>query len=342
MRQCILQMNPLRAELSWLSAFGLSVGIHVLLLAVLHWLLPSGEAATSPRREHPVEAAEITIQLEPEPTIFVDAPPSQASEEKPEETPYYSTIDALAGDNSSEDSMEQPAIDGNQDKVLKTADTPPSVAVAATVSAAGEEAPQTQSLRPAAASQPIREEGSTALAIRKEDGEAPPQELMDLLPNFPLVPAAFPPVEPESPLKRERPRTVAQAREQQSALVGEKMRQEGGTKRFTLEPTLDLLKTPFGDYDAAFIRTVDYRWRTLLDRSPTIRNARGKVVLKFQMKADGSIANLEVIEDTAGALQSHACRQAVREPAPYRQWPEDMRRLIGKDRREVQFSFFYN
>lgn len=131
-------MNLFRSKPSLLAAFGLSLGVHGLLL-----LLPAGvfdrmsqlwevAAENSPQRKDQKESAEFVFQLEPEemPTLFVDAHPSQATEEKPEQTPYYSVIDAIAGDNSSQDSMPQPEIDGSQDKVRKTMDTPPSAVVA--------------------------------------------------------------------------------------------------------------------------------------------------------------------------------------------------------------------
>jgi hypothetical protein len=40
---------------------------------------------------------EINLDKEPEPTIFFDADPSLATEEKPEDTPYYAVIDSIAG-----------------------------------------------------------------------------------------------------------------------------------------------------------------------------------------------------------------------------------------------------
>ncbi len=120
------------------------------------------------------------------------------------------------------------------------------------------------------------------------------------------------------------------------------MKQEGGVKRYRLQSTPDLLATPFGDYDSRVIQAIQQRWFSILASMPTVRNARGKVVLKFDMRSDGSILGLEVVEDSVGVIQSLVCQKAVSEPAPYGAWPDDMRRMIGTDRREVRFSFFYN
>jgi len=32
---------------------------------------------------------------------------------------------------------------------------------------------------------------------------------------------------------------------------------------------------------------------------------------------------------------------AIVDPAPYREWPDDMRRLVGEDYRDIKFNFFY-
>ena len=122
--------------ISWGWAFGLSLCLHLLLLGVLDLLGRSGLLADSgisqavantlAAEEEKSQPVELDFEIEPEvvPTLFVDASPEQATEEKPEETPFYSVVDAVAGDESPEESLEQPDIDGSQDKVLKTMGTP--------------------------------------------------------------------------------------------------------------------------------------------------------------------------------------------------------------------------
>ncbi len=373
-------MNLFRSKPSLLAAFGLSLGVHVLLLLLpagaFDWMVQLWEvsAEISSQRKEREETAEFVFQLEPEemPTIFVDAHPSQATEEKPEETPYYAVIDAVAGDNNPQDSMPQPEIDGNQDKVRKTMDTPPSAARAVALPAESDRkaakpqkpAPANDTLNSSKSSESLlfgdggqlaeKEKQNVESEIHKGESEHQPQEFAQLRPSIPsrigpgvsegkpMKPRVSKPAEPES-AKQKRPRTLAQARGQNAGLIGRKMKQEGGMDRFRLQSTPDLLKTPFGNYDAAVIQAIQQRWYHLLERLPIVQNTRGKVVLKFWMKSDGSVSDLKVVENSAGDdLQSYACEAAVRDPAPYGRWPEDMRRVIQSDRREIRFTFFYN
>lgn len=357
-------MNLFQSKPSLLAAFGLSFAFHVLLLLLptgaFDWMSQLWEVAAenSPQRKDQEEASEFVFQLEPKemPALFVDAHPSQATEEKPEKTPYYAVIDAVAGDDSPQDSMPQPEIDGSQDKVRKTMDTPPSAARAIALPAeSGRKAAKPQKPAPSNESfvSPEFSEslslGSGQLAekenenaeseIRKGESEHQPQEFAH--PHRSELRDSKP-AEPEF-AKPERPWTLPQARRQNAELIGKKMKQKGGMDRFRLQSTPDLWKTPFGNYDAAVIQAIQQRWFDLLEKLPIVQNTRGKVVLKFWMKSDGSVSDLKVVENSAGDdLQSYACEAAVRDPAPYGRWPEDMRRVIQSDRREIRFTFYYN
>ena len=366
-------MHLFRSKPSLLAAFGLSLGVHVLLLLLptgaLDWLSQLWEvsAESSPQRKDQEEAAEFVFRLEPKsmPTLFVDAHPSQATEEKPKQTPYYSVIDAVAGDDSPQDSMAQPEIDGSQDKVRKTMNTPPAAARAVALPAEnGRKAAKPQKSPPAndasvsaefseslllADGERLaeKEEGSAEAESPKGESESKPREFAELRPSAgPELSEGKPrdsnPAEPEF-AKPERPRTLPQTRRQNAELIGRKMKQKGGMDRFRLQSTPDLLKTPFGNYDAAVIQAIQQRWFVLLEGSSIFQNTRGKVVLKFWMNSDGSVSDLKVVENSAGDdLQSYACEAAVRDPAPYGRWPEDMRRVIQSDRREIRFTFYYN
>jgi hypothetical protein len=144
---------------------------------------------------------------------------------------------------------------------------------------------------------------------------------------------------PPKPPKQERPRTVAQAQLQQGIIAGPRMRQDGGVKRRGAV-SLDTKATPFGAYDAAVIAAIQKRWYDLLEDS-TAAPKSGKVVLDFRMHSDGHITDLKVVEQDVGEIRALYCRKAVSDPAPYAPWPSDMRRMIGKDYRDVKFTFFY-
>lgn len=171
----------------------------------------------------------------------------------------------------------------------------------------------------------------------------------------PLQPSPTPaPTEPRTPTpdpqsvqigmtearQEERPRTIREAKLQKGLLAGEKMRQTGGVKR-PGRVSLDVKATPFGSYDAAFIAAVQQRWYDLID-STRLMPRTGKVVVVFRLHVDGTITQMTVRETEVGDMLGLLCRRAVEDPAPYPRWPSDMWRMVGKDYRDVVFTFYYN
>ena len=140
----------------------------------------------------------------------------------------------------------------------------------------------------------------------------------------------------------ERPRTLNQARAQQSGLIKPSMamQQDGGTRRIAFVPSLDAKATPFGDYDRKFIGAVTQRWYDLLDSQSFSMDRSGKVTVKFRLNYDGSITDMQVLENTVGDLLGYVCQQAVTEPSPCEAWPADMRRMVGPNYRDIVFTFY--
>ena len=68
----------------------------------------------------------------------------------------------------------------------------------------------------------------------------------------------------------------------------------------------------------------------------------GRVVIKFQLRSNGSVADMTQVSSDVGDLWSLLCESAVMSQAPYAPWPESMRRLVGKDSREITFTFHYD
>ena len=71
------------------------------------------------------------------------------------------------------------------------------------------------------------------------------------------------------------------------------------------------------------------------------RDRSGRVTLHFNLNYDGSITEVTQLDNTVGPLYGYLCQQALTAPAPYAKWPEEMRRLIGGNVREMTFTFFY-
>ena len=69
------------------------------------------------------------------------------------------------------------------------------------------------------------------------------------------------------------------------------MRQDGGVNRLAIEASVDAAKTVYGDYDRDFIDAVQARWDALLKNRQD--DVAGKVVLEFNLHADGRITDMK-------------------------------------------------
>jgi len=137
-----------------------------------------------------------------------------------------------------------------------------------------------------------------------------------------------------------RPRTLNQARAQ-SHSPGVAMKQDGGVPNVKLSASFDVKATPFGQYDSEFVDAVTYRWYSLLDSQQFALDRTGKVTLRFHLNYDGTITDMTVLQNTVGDLLGYVCQKAINDPAPFKAWPEQMHREIGKNSREITFTFYY-
>ena len=131
-------------------------------------------------------------------------------------------------------------------------------------------------------------------------------------------------------------------RQNRNQFVGEKMQEDGGSSRFRLVPSFDTKGTSTGAYDAAFIAAVEQRWFDLLDSMSLYGYRRGRVVLKFRLTSDGRITEMQIVENNVTETLGVLCQKAIVDPAPFDKWPREMRQMIGKDYRDIQFAFYYN
>jgi hypothetical protein len=251
-----------------------------------------------------IKPAQPTVQ-QTEPIVFVDVSPAQATTEAPKNAKYYSNQNSRAANPEADRDTKIPQLNGTQTEVAKTEDTP---------------RPDYSKLQPAM--QPSQEQPE----------EVRQQNAGDL---------TFGKPSDAQPTEQPRPRTLKQALAQQNRLPGVKMKQEGGVHREALVPSLDVKATPFGAYDAAFIQAVTQRWYDLLDSRQFARDRSGKVVLRFRLNYDGRISDMEIVQNTVGDVLGYVCQKAVMDPAPYAQWPSDMREMVGLDYRDITFTFYY-
>ena len=250
------------------------------------------------------------------PLIFVDVSQSQATIEKPKDTPFYSDKNAQAANVDAEKDTNTPKITGEQEQMVKTRDVAKNQfdklmpALPSPIGAPVDEARARPTLDPGDLTL-----GKPDTKPRLDDGKA----------------------------EKSRPRTVLEAKARQPDLAGKKMRQDGGVRRMRLEASLDTQGTPLGNYDAIFIQAVQDRWYSLIEQQSGLAMRSGKVVLFFNLNHDGRITNIRELENTTESdLLALLCRKGVVDPAPFKEWPRDMRLLVGKDSREIKFTFYYN
>ena len=244
---------------------------------------------------------------------FVEVDPSIPAQEPPKEAKFYGTKATKAANPDETLEMEMPKIEGKQDKVMRTENVPK---------------PKPFPLQP-------------AVEQAKDDRQEEPK------PKTRDTPGDMAKAKPTDGVdlgrgeedKRLRPRTLQEARAR-NQLAGEKTKVDSGTK-IRGRVSLDVKVTPFSSYDAAFIAAVQQRWYDLLDSSQFSQRS-GKVVLEFKLTYDGRITDLKTSDNEVGEILSLLCQRAILDPAPYARWPDDMRRMIGSNYREVTFTFFYN
>lgn len=268
----------------------------------LHW----------PARLHLAQKRSLPPVQESEPTMFLDVDPDQATPDAPKDAKYYSSKNSRAANPDADHDSNQPKLTGKQTDVPKTKDVP-----------------RTQNTKPQPESEP-QPQKETQPAQPKPTAQPGDMKLAKL--------DTSPEKNDSTP---ERPRTLKQALAQRSNLFPSmQMQQDGGTRRQALVPSLDAKATPFGDYDRRFIDAVTQRWYDLLDSQKFAQDRSGKVTLRFHLNYDGTISNIEVLENTVGDLLGYVCQEAVTDPT-FEPWPSDMRRMVGANFREIVFTFYY-
>jgi hypothetical protein len=227
----------------------------------------------------------------------------QPSTEAPKNTKFYSNNNSLAANPDANRNANVPKLNGTQTDVPKTETvTKPDFNKL-------QPAPKPMTSEPAQPT-PVVQPGD--LSLGKPQEQTPP-----------------------------RPRTLQQALAQMHRSPGVAMKQDGGVPNVKLSASFDVKATPFGQYDSEFVDAVTYRWYSLLDSQQFALDRTGKVMLRFHLNYDGTITDMTVLENTVGDLLGYVCQKAINDPAPFKPWPEDMHQLVGKNYREITFTFYY-
>jgi hypothetical protein len=318
---------------------------------------------TAREREQLEKQRQEQQRREQTPFTFVDVSPAQATPEPPQKALYYSALNSQAANRDAVIKSEIPKIDGKRTEVAKTEDVPREKAFPLRPSPPpAPSAPAQPKPQPEVKPKPALDPKPEPAEVVKPKTVVTPGDLTlvrpeDLAHKTEVKPEVAKEVKPKSaparpdessdkgeakaePHKRVRRLSDLPPEKRMAALAGEKMRQEGGVRRHGLV-SLDVVASPFGNYDRDLIYAVQERWYSLLDEHGFAGERTGKVTLRFHLNQDGSVTAMNLVENTVDLTLALLCQSAIHDPAPFAPWPTEMRREIGAKYREVTFTFYY-
>jgi hypothetical protein len=287
--------------------------------------------------------ANVQQPKQPPPLLYVDVDPALAAPQPPPNPKYYSVEDTVASNPEKKVPSDKPDIKGVQDKVMQTV---PNGVRSAPLQPSPPVQPKTETAENQAAEKQASPKPAYTPGDLADAKPAPKMQENKGTSDMTIATSETPKVTSQTPNgtedvtepKHERPRTLAEARERSGA-PGERTRQEGGVNKVAInDPTVDAIRTEYGDYDREFVDTVDAWWKHLLkDRQNLVA---GTVVLEFNLHSDGRVTDVNPVSSDVDELQTLMCKQAVLDPARYKPWPAKMRAVLS-DPRQVRFTFYY-
>ena len=96
----------------------------------------------------------------------------------------------------------------------------------------------------------------------------------------------------------------------------------------------------YGDYSQRMMEAIQSSWWALIDRARFESVSRGSVVIRFNLRRDGSVVDAEILRSDVPSVMAFACKDAVMAPAPFDHWREDMVALFGNEQ-TVTITFHY-
>jgi outer membrane biosynthesis protein TonB len=342
-----------------LFALGISLAVHVVLFTLAATVLGVAllrdpdllkQIAQSPERIIELTAQQFDKTPPPElkppeqekqmPMLFIEVDPSQTVKDTPDKSKYYAAQNTLAANPDTKLDTDTPKIEGKQTQIIRAFD-------------AAKAQPKAMPLQPSPAqakveAQPQKntpQSEQAAKSQKKQDQslqELAKQERGDLEKLRPVQTKQEQKNAVEESVPPARPKTLAEAKARQSdhRPPGEKMQQEGGVKRLAATSSLQASATPLGQYDAILIDAIREAWFGNV-RNKTFGN-QGRVDITFRLHANGRISDLHVINSTVDSILTSYCEIAIEKPSPFPPWPNEVKRELGANFRDIRFSFHYN
>jgi len=306
-------------------------------------------------------------ELPPELLRFVEANP-EVPENEPDRKDQYSYRSTQAADERpSESELDAPNVDGETDSQkiiqgeLQQAPVAPPAVVAPQVQPG--EGPGTEGGKAGAAAEPVPQLVQPAPApdfLKQEavteegpgstlevTGEA--QEVFEEPdPNAPINVTRQPKsaevvaeadtadgaggASDAKPVPRARPRLNPEL------ITGPLMNSRGSAaRRGSL--SLDASFSEFGEYEQQFYAALQLGWYQEIEFFQPIDTATS-VLVRFVMSADGSIADVQVLQSNASTIATEICTTAISKRSPFRPWTREMIEVFGKQRTlTIRFNY---
>ena len=302
----------------------------------------STEKSASPRTitfvqiEEPAKPKEQVVEKAQR---LMETDSAQVTGEQPKEAEFYSDKATVAANpaNPTKETADTPYLDGTEKRVMSTVD----VLSPAGAPAAAPPMPVTPPA-PSAVAKPVEpaKEMPAAKPVTTEKPKELPAEGLRVMEDKIVAMLPKQQVAPQPPVTV--PQTAAPSQPSASGreIVALKSQLKATGSARSGIAAFNVAESPFGAYDKKIVRAVQSRWFALIERYALYERA-GTVTLHFQLEDDGTVINLRVADNSAGVTLGLFCEKAVVDSAPFEPLPEQLRLLVGREPRDVNFTFYY-
>ncbi len=134
------------------------------------------------------------------------------------------------------------------------------------------------------------------------------------------------------PAPRPRPRVSPE-------LVEAPIRRSSGAANRRGDVAIDATFNEFGEYQQQMMAAVQRGWFQEIDFFQPLDTA-ATVHIRFTLRSDGSVHDMQVVETSAGEVATLICQSAVEKRSPFRPWTRDMIEVFGEEQ-TMNFRFHY-
>ena len=289
------------------------------------------EAATKPKKDETAQT-------------FIETAPNQATTTQPKDAKFYSDKSSVAAnpENPTGKIGDTPYLKGKETRVMSTDDVSMPQPPARPATPPPPPVPKVEPVPVVKPAQPKVAEHPKEIAAKGNTVAEPPKPVEE--PHGAMV--VRPTITQVQPSTAFQPATDVPAG---PSRPGSNSGREIGALKSKIDASgvsrigvaaFNVASSPFGEYDKKIVRAVQSRWYALIDRYGIYERV-GTVALHFQLYEDGTVHHLEAVENSAGEILRLFCEKAVLESAPFDPLPDELRRLVGKEPRDVNFTFYY-